>query len=103
MSWKEEISDAVRINDISKVELLLVRHQKELKAITMWDETAAPVHEAVLLKRDLILKQMLEAGANVNAQKMRDLMTPLHCALLMHNFSTIKLLSRYGADENISK
>ena len=64
-----------------------------------------PLHTAVFLGRDEMLRMMVEAGISINSYSVDvdgfTIWTPLHCAIFHGKTSTSNLLLDLGADANI--
>lgn len=60
-----------------------------------------PLHDAAIQGNTEIVKLLLEAGANVNAQDKEDLYTPLHDAARMNHSEIVRLLLACGADTSL--
>lgn len=56
-----------------------------------------PLHQAIIMENEEILKLLLEGGACVNAQDMNE-NTPLHLAGQSGKIDLVKLLLNFGAD-----
>ncbi|NGX39944.1 MAG: Phosphocholine transferase AnkX [Chlamydiae bacterium] len=79
------------------VEILL-----EAKAlITANKSGATPLHFAARMDEAGIAKQLLAANADVNAQTVEGMTTPLHIAVEFGSEEVLPILLDYGADPNI--
>lgn len=97
-----QIHDAVKLGDISQVNILLSRgvdvNTKDKYGFT-------PLHYAARDSNSYsktLTKLLLEHGANINAKDLYGT-TPLHIASNLGNRSLVKVLVENGADVNIKQ
>jgi len=99
----QEIFDAVKNNDLSKVRALV---EKDASLVYVKDEAGnAPLHHAAMIGSVEIAEFLLLKGADINIQNLR-LNTPLHEALNAQKTEIAKFLIAKGADihkENLEK
>ena len=95
---------------IEKVTEILSREnvRNELKCIDEWKEGEDVVHLAAAAGYEVVLTKLLDSGANPNAYVRvvgddGDIgkFTPLSPAVLKDQMSSVILLIRYGANENL--
>ena len=105
--WQKELKHAVWKNNKYDFNDILRRPdvKSEIREINEWKWHKDPLHKAAEKGRDQMLTKLLEAGAKVNAYSYSDnrkyKYTALHWAALNNMISTVKLLIRNGADENM--
>ena len=89
---------AVRTNDVKMIKLL-IDYKAEINAKST-DKGETPLHEAILNAKPLMVKCLLENGANIDFQ-CNDLETPLHKAVKSNNLQLVQILLQRGANMNL--
>lgn len=64
------------------------------------EDGETPLHDAVLRNKLAIVRQLIDAGADVNAVRQSDGKTPLLSAAEMNNAAVVRMLIEAGADVN---
>ena len=102
--WIDELCTAICTNDESAFNTILTRPDvtSELKTISRWQTGQDPLHCAVKNNRQCMLIQLLERGARVDAVHVSGEMrkTALHAAVFNDKIDMVRILIKYGADEN---
>lgn len=102
--WKIQLNKSIREHDETELDLILSQPQvqNELQTISQWNHEAAPLHCATNYGCDSMVEKLLQAGANVNAyfEHGESKFTALHLAALLDKVSIVKILVRFGADQD---
>ncbi len=80
------------------VALWLIAQKADVNAMAKNRQQVRPVHAAAASRNLMVLKTLLENGAEVNARQEGDY-TPLHEAANQNNLEMVKLLLSHGADK----
>jgi ankyrin repeat protein len=94
----QEIFDAVKNNDLTKAEQILIKDPSQANLKDMSGN--APLHNAVIAGSVELAELLLSNGADINAVNTQ-LNTPLHAAIISGKTETAKLLIEKGAGLNI--
>ena len=106
--WSGKARQAVTEDNIITLQHLL--NEEEFKRVIAGKEWTfaygtCPLHTAVYLGKDEMVRLMVEAGININSYSVDvdafTIWTPLHCAAYHGKTSTSNLLLELGADENL--
>lgn len=91
-----DLSDAIERRDIERIQRMLSTDPTLAKG----GSRESPIHSAIVLGYDEIVKVLVDAGADVNAQFGTERETPLYWASREGRLSTVRLLIENGADVN---
>jgi len=95
----EKLFTAVQNGDVQALRQILEAGDPLIHCETTHGVGTTPLHSAATSGHEIILKALLEYGANVNA-KDNSRRTPLHCAVEEGNLQVVKFLVNNGADVN---
>ncbi len=111
MNWEQLLAECARNNDIQQFQTTLESKviSDRLKNTLEWNHlNGAPIHVAAFAGRYEMLKLLLENGGRVNSywQVANEIeksfrVAPLALAIAKEQFTTIKLLMKFGADEKM--
>lgn len=100
----EELASLILENDIQGVKSYLseIDNPKSFLSQTfhLGEELFTPIMLVIAKKRPMMLKALIDAGADVNFSLPDSLRTPLHFAVLINNPIIVNLLLAAGADPN---
>jgi ankyrin repeat protein len=97
--FPQEIFDALKNNDLSKVKILL---ENNPGLLTLTDDSGnTPLHLAVRQKQTETVSYLLGLGAEVNCLNTSK-QTPLHVSSYLRNGEITKLLIKNGADVSLA-
>ena len=97
-TWQKQLSKAAHINDqlLFKKTMSYPEVREALPKIHQWEPRQSPLHMAAVFGHDDMVKELLDAGADVNALSATKA-TPLHKAVDYGQCEVIKMLIKHGA------
>ncbi len=100
--WKNELTTVTALKDMDEFDIILNSSivQEELKNVHVWHPLACPIHTAASHGHKRMLKRLIEAGADPNADlvwKEGCRVKPIHLAIRGNHVRAVKLLVKNGA------
>ena len=105
-NWKSELGQSIWYNNESEFDQILSRPQvqREISSVKEWKRYQDPVNCAAYCGRNSMLEKLLKAGADPNCYRLDvndDKWTPIHNAISCNRIEAVKILLKYGANENL--
>ena len=94
------LTDLHRINDGEQAVELVLNNTMDIDTPGLCNRT--PLLMASLSSSSALIETLIDLGADVNAQRTDDKVTPLHLASSWNHYMAVRLLIENGADANIA-
>ena len=94
-----ELHRCVRSDDAEKAIELVLNDGADINILALCNRTPLPWVSAS--SSSMLIKTLIDLGADVNAQRTDDKVAPLNLAASWNNYMATRLLLEHGADENM--